>query len=275
VSAADGAIAPPGPDAGAARRAERAAALRELPNWRVVLEYDGTDFEGWQVQPGARTVQGTLHEAFARLARGGPVAIFGAGRTDAGVHAEGQVASVRAATRLGADALHRALDALLPRDLAVRSIEPAPAAFHARRDARSKLYRYRLWTGAARSPLRERYALRVRPPLDLAAMERAAAALVGTHDFASFRAAGGAGRSSVRTLARAAWRGELGGELCFEVEGNGFLRHMVRNLVGTLLEVGRGRCSPESIPELLAARDRSRAGPTAPPHGLTLVRVDY
>jgi tRNA pseudouridine38-40 synthase len=250
--------------------------LRDLPNWRVVLEYDGTDFEGWQVQPGARrTVQGVLEEAFARLARGGPVAVFGAGRTDAGVHAEGQVASVRAATRLDPSALERALDALLPPDLAVRALAPAPAAFHARRDARSKLYVYRVWTGPARSPLRERFSLRVRRPLDLAALRRAAAQLVGTHDFASFRAAGGSGRTSVRTLTRLDLVGEPGGELRFELEGTGFLRHMVRNVVGTLLEVGRGRRCADAIPALLAARDRRQAGPTAPARGLTLVRVDY
>jgi len=227
------------------------------------------------VQPGGtRTVQGVLAEAFARLAQG-PVAVHGAGRTDAGVHAAGQVASVRAWTRLAAPELLRALDAVLPADLAVRALERAPDGFHARRDARSKLYRYRLWTGATRAPLRERYALRVRPPLDLPAMREAAAALAGTHDFASFRAAGGSGRTSVRTLTRLAWQGEPGGELVLDVEGSGFLRHMVRNLVGTLLEVGRGRRRTDAIPALLAARDRRLAGPTAPARGLTLVRVDY
>lgn len=251
-------------------------ALGELPNWRLVLEYDGTDFEGWQVQPGgARTVQGTLEGALARLAHGGAVAVFGAGRTDAGVHAEGQVASARAQTRLEPDALRRALNALLPRDLAVLDATRAPDSFHARRDARSKLYRYRLWTGPTRSPLRERTSVWVARPLDLGIMQRAAAHLVGTHDFASFRAAGGTGRTSVRTLTRVELEGEAGGELCVEVEGTGFLRHMVRNLVGTLLEVGRGRRDADSMPGLLAARNRRAGGPTAPARGLTLVRVEY
>jgi tRNA pseudouridine38-40 synthase len=244
-------------------------------NWRLVLEYDGTEFEGWQVQPGGRrTVQGTLEEAFGPLAEGA-VRVYGAGRTDAGVHAEGQVANVRAATRLDPARLLRALNARLPGDVVVRLLEPAPAAFHARRDARSKLYRYRLWTGLVRSPLRERFAWRVRAPLDLDALQSAAALLAGTHDFASFRAAGSAARTTVRTLTRAGWRGRVGEELCFEVEGPGFLRHMVRNLVGSLVEVGRGRREPGWIADLLAARDRTRAGPTAPAHGLTLVRVEY
>jgi tRNA pseudouridine38-40 synthase len=245
------------------------------PNWRLVLEYDGTDFEGWQVQPGARRcVQGVLEAALARLAEG-PVAVFGAGRTDAGVHAWGQVASVRAASRLDPPTLRRALNALLPRDLAVRELEAAPAGFHARRDARSKLYVYRLWNAPQRSPLRERFALHVPAPLDLAALRTGAEALVGTRDFASFRAAGGSGRTSVRTLSRIEWLGEPGDELRLEVEGTGFLRHMVRNLVGTLLEVGRGRRPAGTLSALLEARDRRLAGPTAPAHGLTLVRVDY
>jgi tRNA pseudouridine38-40 synthase len=249
---------------------------RSLPNWRLVLEYDGTDFEGWQVQPGARrTVQGVLEAALARLAGDCPFAVYGAGRTDAGVHALGQVASVRLATRLAPEALQRAIDALLPPDVALRELTPAPASFHARRDARSKLYVYRLWTGVARSPLRERYALRVRYALDLDALRRAADALVGTHDFASFRAGGGRGRTSVRTLTRVEVTGRAGEELSLEVEGSGFLRHMVRNLAGTLLEVARGRRAADSIPALVAARDRRQAGPTAPAHGLTLVRVDY
>lgn len=243
------------------------------PNWRLVVEYDGTDFAGWQRQPGSRTVQGVLEQALARLAEG-PVAVLGAGRTDAGVHAEGQLASARAAVRLEPAALLRALNAILPRDLAVRALAPAPDEYHARRAARTKLYAYRLWTGAVRSPLRERHSLWRRPPLALEAMREGAAQLVGTHDFASFQAAGGSVRTTVRTVQRAEWIGAVGDELRFEVEGSGFLRHMVRNLVGSLLEVGRGRRSPAWIGELLAARDRCRAGPTASARGLVLVRVD-
>ena len=245
-----------------------------MPNWRLLLEYDGTDFEGWQLQPGARTVQGALEQAFARIA-GRRVVVYGAGRTDAGVHAVGQVANARAETRLEPAVLQRALNASLPRDVAVRALEPVHDAFDARRDARSKLYVYRVWTAATRSPLHERWSLALAAALDVDAMRSAAAALLGNHDFASFRAAGGGGRTSVRTLTRLDLSGEPGGELRFEVEGDAFLRHMVRNLVGTLLEVGRAR-RPASWPaEVLAARDRRLAGPTAPARGLTLIRVDY
>lgn len=248
--------------------------LRSLPNWRVVVEYDGTDFAGWQRQAGsARTVQGVLEATLARLASG-PVAVIGAGRTDAGVHAEGQVAGARAATRLAPADLARAWNALLPRDVAVRALQPAPPDYHARRAARSKLYAYRLWAGPVRSPLRERFALWTRRPLDLAALRVATTAIVGRHDFASFCAAGGDAHGTVRTVTRAEWMGAAEGDLRLEIEGPGFLRHMVRNLVGSLLEVGRGRRPPGWPAEVLAARDRTVAGPTAPAHGLTLVRVD-
>jgi tRNA pseudouridine38-40 synthase len=218
-------------------------------------------------------VQGVLEEALAKLAEG-RVGVIGAGRTDAGVHAEGQVANARAATRLAPDDLLRAWNAQLPRDVAIRALVPAPPDYHARRAARSKLYAYRLWTGVERSPLRDRSSLWKRPPLDLAALRAASTALVGRYDFASFCAAGGEAHGTVRTITRAEWIGAVGGDLRFEVEGPGFLRHMVRNVVGSLLEVGRGRRPPSWIGELMEARDRTRAGPTAPARGLVLVRVD-
>jgi len=246
-----------------------------VPVYRLVLEYDGTFFAGWQIQPdGRRTVQGELARALERLtgARAVPVA---AGRTDAGVHAEGQVASVRLETRLSEAVLLRALDALLPPDLAVRELARAPDDFHALRDARAKLYRYAIWNGPTRSPLRAGRSLRVAGHLDPAAMARAARHLEGTHDFASFCAAGSGARTTVRTLRRVAVERGVPGEIAVAVLGEGFLRHMVRIAVGTLLEVGRGRRDPEELPAVLAARDRRAAGPTAPAHGLTLVRVDY
>ena len=244
-----------------------------MPNFRLLVEYDGTDFEGWQIQPGpARTVQGALAAALEHIT-GVSVTVTGAGRTDAGVHAEGQVANARIATRLAPVDLQRALNAVLPRDVAVREVAWVPDGFDARRHARSKRYVYRLWTGASRSPLRERRSLWVRSSLDLEAMREAGRALVGTHDFTSFRGAGSAVCGSVRTLLRLEIRGQLGGEVLLDFEGTGFLRHMVRNLVGTLLEVGRGRRAPAAMPALLAALDRSQAGPTAPARGLTLIHV--
>lgn len=246
-----------------------------MPNFRLLIEYDGTDLEGWQIQrEPARTAQGLLAAAIAQVT-GAAATVNGAGRTDAGVHAEGQVASASIETRLGPATLQRALNAVLPRDVAVRAIEVVPDSFHARRHARSKLYVYRLWTGAARSPLRDRSSLWVGAPLDLEAMRTAAQALIGTHDFSSFRGAGSAVLGSVRTLTRIDIGGVSGGEVAFAVEGSGFLRHMVRNLVGTLIEVGQRRRAPQSVARVLAARDRGEAGPTAPARGLTLVCVRY
>jgi tRNA pseudouridine38-40 synthase len=243
--------------------------------FRLTLEYDGTDLAGWQVQPdGRRTVQGELNAALARVT-GEACSALGAGRTDAGVHAEAQVASVRLATDLAPDVLRRALNALLPRDVAVREVVEAPADFHALRDARGKLYRYAVWNGPSRSPLRDRTHHYVAARLDAKAMEEGARALVGTHDFASFQAAGSDVRSTERTLRRLDLEARPEGEVLFHLEGEGFLRHMVRIAVGTLLEVGRGRRPPGWVAEALAARERAAAGPTAPARGLTLVRVEY
>jgi tRNA pseudouridine38-40 synthase len=243
--------------------------------FRAILAYDGTDFAGWQRQAGGeRTVQETLAAALRRVCGAEP-AVEGAGRTDAGVHAAGQVAGIEVETRLGAPELQRALNAVLPPDLAVLALEPTVPGWHPRRDARRKLYRYAIWNGPVRAPLRERFSHFVPRPLDAPAMAQAAAALVGTHDFRSFQAAGSGVRGSVRTLYRAEVLGKGGEEVALEFEGSGFLRHMVRNLAGTLIEVGLGRRPAASLPALLAARDRSRAGPTAPARGLTLVQVEY
>jgi len=246
-----------------------------MPTLRFTLEYDGTDFEGWQSQPeGHRTVQDTLETALERVT-GKTVRVVAAGRTDAGVHAEGQVAGAEIETSMACPELQRALNTVLPRDLAVVGLEEHPSGFHAQHDARSKLYRYRIWNGSWPSPLRARRSLWLRAPLDLAAMGEAAHCFEGRHDFASIQTSGSEVHDTVRTLYRVEVTGSPGGEICVEVEGTGFLRHMVRTLVGILLEVGRGRLEPASVPTLLAARDRGAAPPTAPARGLTLVRVDY
>ena len=246
-----------------------------MPTFRLSLEYDGREFAGWQIQPaGQRTVQGTLHEAFRRVT-GREVRVIGAGRTDAGVHAEGQVASVAVETELAPDRLRRALNGVLPPDLAVWECTLAAEGFHARYQARSKLYRYRIWNGESRSPLCATRAHHVPSALDLEAMRRAAALLLGTHDFAAFQTAGSAVRSTVRSLERLDVEGEPRGEITLLVEGDGFLRQMVRILAGTLIEVGLGRRDAAGLPAVLAARERSRAGCTAPAQALTLVRVTY
>ena len=254
-----------------------------MPNFRLTLEYDGTGFAGWQVQAGdVRTIQGVLEAALLRVT-GVRTRAHGAGRTDAGVHAEGQVANLELETALAASALQRALNAVLPRDLAVVTAEPVAEDFHARYHARAKLYGYRIWNGPGPSPLRAGRAWRVKPALNVAAMASAGALLLGTHDFRSFQAAGSEVESTVRTLTRCdvlgptASTSEPGarGEIEIQIEGSGFLRHMVRILAGTLVQVGTRRREPGSLPRVLAARDRRAAGPTAPPQGLTLLRVSY
>lgn len=246
-----------------------------MPNYRLTLEYDGAAFEGWQVQRGAhRTVQGALEAAVAQVT-GETVRVHGAGRTDSGVHAEAQVASVALVSAREPEVLRRALAGVLPDDVVVRACAAVPDDFHPRFDALRKLYRYRIWNGAERSPLRRARWHWLRAPLDVQAMQRAALALEGEHDFAAFQAAGTDVATSVRRLERLEVRGTAGAEIELDAEGSGFLRHMVRILTGTLIEVGLGRRAPESMTGLLEGRDRTQAGKTAPAHGLTLVRVDY
>jgi tRNA pseudouridine38-40 synthase len=246
-----------------------------MATFKLTLEYDGRAFAGWQSQrERERTVQGELLRALGEIAAG-PVRLMGAGRTDAGVHAEGQVASVTLETRLDGETLRRALNAKLPEDIAVLAAEPRPDGFDARRDALAKRYRYEIWNGALPSPLRAPRSWQVREPLDPVRLRSAASLLLGTHDFASFRGAGSAVKTSVRTLQRIDVDGEAGAALRLGFEGDGFLRHMVRNLVGTLVEVGAGRRAPEWVSEVLAACDRTAAGRTAPAHGLVLEWVRY
>jgi tRNA pseudouridine38-40 synthase len=246
-----------------------------MPTFKLTLEYDGRAFAGWQNQlERERTVQGELLRALREIADD-PIRLMGAGRTDAGVHAAGQVASVSLETRLDGETLRRALNAKLPVDIAVLAAELRPDAFDARRDAAAKRYRYEIWNAEVPSPLRAPRAWHVREPLDLARLREGAARLVGSHDFTSFRGAGSAVKTSIRTLHRVELDGVSCGSLSLSFEGDGFLRHMVRNLVGSLVEVGLGRRAPGWVEEVLAARDRSAAGRTAPACGLVLEWVRY
>jgi tRNA pseudouridine38-40 synthase len=242
-----------------------------MRNYKVVLSYDGTDFRGWQRQPGERTVQGVCEEAVFKIT-GKKVTVHGAGRTDAGVHALAQVANFRAATRLDDPDLVRALNAVLPWDLRIAALEQAAPEFHARKSALAKTYRYRIVRSPLISPFDFRYALHWPYPLDLAAMRRAAPLFLRTADFTAFSS--NRERGPVRTVRRSELR-RRGDEVLFTIEAEGFLRYMVRTIVGTLLEIGRGRCRPERVEEIFAGRDRTQAGPTAPAKGLCLVRVDY
>jgi tRNA pseudouridine38-40 synthase len=246
---------------------------RGRKKFRIVVQYDGTDYHGWQVQPGEATVQGTLENVLGRIARE-PVAVTGAGRTDAGVHALGQVAGFGLDTRMVPNEMLRALNSMLPRDIRVVSAAEAEPGFHPRYDARSKIYYYQVFTGAVISPFLHRHAHHHRWPLDLERMERAAAHFVGTHNFTSFCAADSEVEDKVReVLAAELFRqGEL---LVFVVQATGFLKQMVRAMAGTLIEVGRGKLEPGDLPRIIEARERARAGPTAPANGLFLYRVNY
>ena len=236
--------------------------------YRATVEYDGTDFLGFQVQPGVRTVQGELESALARLGNGERQPVDGAGRTDAGVHAQGQVIGFTYAGRLTADQLGRAFDALLPADVAVRDVRRANRSFHPRYAARYREYRYTVWNGP-RSPLRERTALSVRVPLDTDAMARAGSVLVGRHDFSAFGAADG---GPVRTVQAVRVRRD-GPLVTIDVRADAFLRGMVRRIVAVLLEVGRGKMDETGVREALAARAPALDGATAPAKGLCLRRV--
>jgi tRNA pseudouridine38-40 synthase len=249
-----------------------------MRTFKAILSYDGSDFRGFQSQANARSVQSELEHALAEV-DGKRVVVYGAGRTDAGVHALGQVASFRLANTIAAADLLRALNAKLPEDVRVLAVEEAVPGFNARFHARSKVYRYRISNTRLMSPFQRRYAWHVSRALELDAMRNASRALVGKHDFSSFHAIGGKAGTSIRTVTRSDWTEEPmagGGRLLtYEIEGTGFLKYMVRTIVGTLVEVGDGRRSVASVRELLTARNRAAAGRTAPASGLYLVRVDY
>jgi tRNA pseudouridine38-40 synthase len=239
---------------------------------RAVVAYDGTAYGGFQRQKNAPTVQATLEAALAQVTREA-VAVLAAGRTDAGVHAVGQVIALDTQWRHGVDALQAALNAVLPDDVAVQSVEEVPPDFHPRYDARSRLYQYTLYNAPVRCPLARRHSLYVAKPLDVEAMQRAAQSLIGEHDFAAFGQPP-QGRVTVRRVMVAQWGGKPPW-LTFDIEANAFLYRMVRSIMGTLLQVGRGSISVEGFRAVLASRDRGQAGPTAPPQGLCLVEVKY
>lgn len=240
--------------------------------YRATVEYDGTDYYGFQVQANRPTIQGTLEHALADIA-GEAVRVIGAGRTDTGVHALGQVIGFRLAWRHSVEDLQRALNARLPEDIVIREVALAEEGFHPRFSARSRVYRYTVLNQPLRSPLARRFAHQVAEPLDLAAMNAAAETLVGWHDFATF---GNPmrGESTVRQVMRAGWV-SADDVLFFDIEANAFLRRMVRTVVSALLLIGQGKMEAESMAALLAARERRQAPPPAPACGLCLMQVKY
>lgn len=244
---------------------------------KLTLEYDGAPFVGWQVQPNGASVQGAVEDAVEKLC-GARARVTGAGRTDAGVHARGQVASLDPPRELPLSAWTAGLNAHLPPEVACVRAEEAPPGFDARRWARGKRYVYTVVRSPVRSPLWRGRAWEVRRPLDVAAMTAALPHVRGRHDFSALRAADCPARTTVRDVRELSIRSDelRQGELVeVRIEATAFLKHMVRNLIGTLVEVGHGKRSPESLEELLDSRDRTRAGPTAPPHGLVLDEVFY
>jgi len=265
-------------------------------NLKLILSYDGSEFAGWQVQPEQATIQGTLASAIGRLT-GENVLPQGSGRTDAGVHALAQVATLQTSSSIPTENWIKALNDILPASIRVLEVTEASPDFHARKSARAKIYRYRMYRGAICPPFLARYVWHYPFPLEEVAMALAAPLVVGEHDFTSFAAVdpersermvtggilnhgehggtrGEAQVSNVRTIFSSVWTRE-GDDLIYTVRGSGFLHHMVRNLVGTFLLVGKGTLSSEDFGRVLAARDRSAAGPTAPACGLYLVSVEY
>jgi len=248
---------------------------------KLTIAFDGTGYAGWQRQKGAPTIQEAVEKALATMT-GRFTPVHGAGRTDAGVHALGMVAHFRTESKIPSKGFHRGLNSLLPGEIRVLAAEEVEEGFHARKDARGKVYRYQMATGTMLLPTDRLYWGWFPGPLDLDAMNQAASLLVGEHDFSSFEASGSrvakdGGRGAVRRVFTAGFRvlATAPEKIQFVIAGDGFLRHMVRNIVGTLVEVGRNQRRVEEIPELLRRCDRRFAGPTAPPQGLFLVEVWY
>jgi tRNA pseudouridine38-40 synthase len=239
--------------------------------YKIVLSYDGTDYHGWQIQPRKKTIQGTLEDALYSF-RSHRIPIMGAGRTDAGVHALGQTASFQAELDLDDAELLQALNGQLPGDIRVLSLERVNDAFHARKSARSKVYRYRIVNARLISPFDVRFALHWPGPLDVRKMEAAARLFIRETDFTTFSS--NRLRHPVRKVTRSEIRAS-GAEIAYTVEANGFLQYMVRTMVGTLLEVGKGQIEPGDLDELFEQKGRSRETPTAPAKGLCLIRVEY
>jgi tRNA pseudouridine38-40 synthase len=245
-----------------------------MRNIKLLIEYDGTNYQGWQVQPRGPTIQGTLEEKL-RLLTGEPIRLIGSGRTDSGVHALGQVAHFKTQSQMDVRSIQRALNSLLPHDIVIQKIEEVQEGFHARRHSKSKIYEYRILNRSLRSPFHHGYVWHIPQRLDFKEMGKATRWLIGEHDFSSFRSVGSPTRTAVRRVIRAEWKRGREGLMRFEIEANGFLKQMVRALVGTLVEVGKGKISTVEFQKILDSKDRRKGGPTAPAQGLFLKEVKY
>lgn len=245
-----------------------------IKNFKLLIEYDGTGYAGWQRQKSDRTIQEEIEKALMVMTRQ-KITLIGSGRTDAGVHALGQVANFKCDTKLTSEVFLKGLNSLLPADIVIKSCESAPVEFHARFDAISKAYRYCILNQDTPVAIGRQYVWQIRRPLNIRAMEEASKYFQGVHDFKAFEGTGSPRASTVRNVIRAEVSAHQDGKITFDIEANGFLRFMVRNIVGTLVDVGMEKLSLQSIPEILLSRDRSRASATAPPQGLFLMSVTY
>jgi tRNA pseudouridine38-40 synthase len=245
-----------------------------MRNIKLLIQYDGTNYLGWQVQAQGTTVQGTLEEKLAMLT-GEKVPLIGSGRTDSGVHALGQVANFKTKSQMEAHTIQKALNSLLPSDIAVIGVEEVDEDFNARGSAKSKIYEYRILNREIRSIFHREYAWHIPQRLNLREMKEATRILIGEHDFSSFRSVGTPTKTAVRKVFKAEWKRNKEGFLQFEIEATGFLKQMVRAIVGTLVEVGKSKITVEEFREILESKDRKNGGPTAPAHGLLLQEVKY
>lgn len=252
---------------------------KKLKNILLELEYDGTNYKGWQIQRGKSrhlkqiTIQETLEDVLGKILRQ-KVTLIGSGRTDAGVHAKSQYANFKTSSFLTLDKLKKALNSLLPKDIRVKSIKEVNIKFHARYAAKSKTYRYAILNRDFNSAFLHRYIFHVIKPLDLKLMQQESKVLLGQHDFRSFQATDKKKDNSIRTIKKITFK-KRNKMIYIDIEADGFLYNMVRNIVGTLIEIGRGKVSPGSLRRVLKAKDRKLAGPTAPAKGLSLLRVNY
>lgn len=245
-----------------------------IKNFKLIIEYDGTRYHGWQRQKDDRTIQAEI-EAALKTMTASRVKVIGSGRTDAGVHAEAQAANFQCDTRLVPEALLKGLNSLLPQDIIIKTCEPVKASFHARYDAKSKTYHYKILNRPIPVAISRQYVWFIRKTLDLDAMRSAISHIIGCHDFKAFEGSGSPRQHTTRHILSAGLIENENGLLIFHIEADGFLRFMVRNIVGTLVDVGMKRITPVDFKGILDSKDRSRAGATAPAQGLTLIKVNY
>ena len=245
-----------------------------MPNFKITIEYDGSAYHGWQRQAEDKTIQGEIENALMTMA-GDRLAVTGSGRTDAGVHALNQTANFQCATSLTPEAFLKGLNSLLPEDIVITSCKVVPDKFHARYDVKSKVYHYRILNRLLPAAISRQYAWHIRKKLDLSVMKHALCCIIGTHDFKAFEGSGSPRASSIRCIMNADFVKTDNDYIFLRIEGDGFLKFMVRNIVGTLVDVGLDKITPDDFKKILISKDRNLAGITAPAHGLFLMEVKY